>query len=816
MKFSDILYGDISTPEWLDPFLLIPEFVRLRGVRLSNVDSIEFKDFNGANRWEHCIGVAYLALKYSQYKKLSLKDSVHITLAALLHDIATPPFAHTAEYILESFNHELESNRLLQEGYSKDSYPSISVFASQAPQFINTCQKVSKKLKFKIDPEEVANLITGDSKLGYLINGSIDLDNIDNVIRASILMGIDVDKKTTLGLVKWLSEHDSIPVGILESNNEWVQKWIKYKYLMYSKFYNSSDIEIGRQAFLQHLIRRVYKEGLSRKNIIWKTDDQLLNIIETYNNYQETGIFKSSLQELVQRYRLLEQTEKIYSFELNDEQHRVLKNPLAASWIENKISTKSLDLFVIVRSKRFYQSNSLFSIGVGSIDIYKLGITNITLAQLPDFIKDEFNRELVNKFSVKSFKKIIDKQLTKWIDKRPWLFDKNETRELNRISNLNNVGNWSFRLSRNRSIHTYPATFVHAIPAALISNLGLKGELIVDTFGGTGNTAIEAVKQGSDVISIDVNKIASLIAKVRTTYLNNEIIDRLRKIDKKSIINCKKAGIPDINNIGKWHNTKTLDELRKIKSFIYTYNDLKIINFLEVAFSAILTSTTARKGKQHGFFADNTPLAKGETEAPYEPAIDLFLDKIKKNIEIVTKLYTYFERNGSNPEKELKKAKILNENSINLDLKEAGIKKHSVTAIITSPPYLCMVDYTLGQRLSYYWLFPDELKTNFDNEIGARRTRTNPQKAEKEYFKAIDKFAKKSNDMLKQGGFLCTVIGVPQANAFKDREIMKKIDKVFSKNGFELFWSINRPINWHRNHSYSSLKEERVAVHKKI
>src|SRR4051794_4791565 len=43
MQFQDLLYGRICLPEWLEPFLKIPEFVRLRGVRLSNVDSIEFK-----------------------------------------------------------------------------------------------------------------------------------------------------------------------------------------------------------------------------------------------------------------------------------------------------------------------------------------------------------------------------------------------------------------------------------------------------------------------------------------------------------------------------------------------------------------------------------------------------------------------------------------------------------------------------------------------------------------------------------------------------------------------------------------------------
>src|SRR3954466_3980120 len=100
MKFTDILYGTVEMPDWIIPFLKLPEFVRLRGVRLSNVDSYEFKDFNGPTRWDHCIGVAHLAMRYCKKKSISDIDAIHLVLAALLHDIATPPFAHTVEYVI--------------------------------------------------------------------------------------------------------------------------------------------------------------------------------------------------------------------------------------------------------------------------------------------------------------------------------------------------------------------------------------------------------------------------------------------------------------------------------------------------------------------------------------------------------------------------------------------------------------------------------------------------------------------------------------------------------------------------------------------
>ena len=39
------------------------------------------------------------------------------------------------------------------------------------------------------------------------------------------------------------------------------------------------------------------------------------------------------------------------------------------------------------------------------------------------------------------------------------------------------------------------------------------------------------------------------------------------------------------------------------------------------------------------------------------------------------------------------------------------------------------------------------------------------------------------------------------------------LDEIFYEEGFELFWDSKRPINWHRNHGYARLKEERISVH---
>ncbi|MCX7049901.1 MAG: HD domain-containing protein [Candidatus Sumerlaeota bacterium] len=305
IEFSDMLYGKIFLPEWLDPFLRIPEFVRLRGVRLSNVDSFQFKDFNGPTRWEHCIAVASLAIRCARKRRISEKQLMHLTLAALFHDIATPPYAHTMEYVIEGFNHEIESWRILRSIPCENSHLDLPIYASQLPQFQNTCKKVSKKLKINIDPDEIARLIIGDGELGFLVNGTIDLDNADNVTRASLHLGIDIDKLVPLQVVDWLATQNSVPLNINEIKEEYIIKWNNYRKQLYYAFFNSSEQELGRQAFLQHLCRKALQVGIPSHQLTWNTDEGFLSLLENFKESESKNNI-SELRELVQHYRLFE------------------------------------------------------------------------------------------------------------------------------------------------------------------------------------------------------------------------------------------------------------------------------------------------------------------------------------------------------------------------------------------------------------------------------------------------------------------------------------------------------------------------------
>ncbi len=811
IEFSDLLYGTVKLPDWIVPFIKLPEFLRLREVRLSNVDSYQFKDFNRPSRWEHSIAVAFLALKCAKRRKLAENESILLALSALLHDVATPPFAHTAEYVLENFDHELESQRVLNVIPGKDFWPDTPIYASCPPQFQKAYKTLAAKFRIRTNPEEVSRMIIGEGELGFLIHGTIDLDNADNVVRACLHLGIDVDRAISLQIADWLADQQRRPIDLENIPVDCVQEWLEYRRKLYELFYTSSEEELGRQAFLQHLMRRAISNGFPRTSLIWSTDDTLLLLLENFER-QISDQSTKGLRELVQRYRLLEAPTKIAQVDIeSDETLRVLRLPHVVAWLESKMWSRNLEPMIMVSSRRYatQQSESLFPSAPASLLVFKLG-QRIKKEVLPKWLQENISDNVRGQALINNISRVLDKRIAIWLREKPWL---NFTidRKTDVIDNLDYVADWSFRFTRNENIHPYPSTFVYAIPANLINALRLRGELIVDPFGGVGQTAIEAVKYEGKVISADSNRFACLCARVRLTFLTSQQRKSLRGITRQTLSECDGCVPPTVDTIDKWFHPQTLEELSRSWRFIQTRRDKAIREFLTVCFSAILNSCTARKGKHHTYFADNTPLPAGLTQPPYCGAFDLFLAKIRMNLDIIERFYAFIERDGRDPEEELRRAKVLKLNATSATLSDYGVEPNSVAAIITSPPYLCMADYTFGLRLSYYWIAPEALETDFSDELGARRCRSRIKETVEVYFNGLGKFAKSAAAMLRPGGFLATVYGAPAAKSFKSLDVIAKFDSILDKQGFDLVWQNMRSIQWRRG--YGAIKSERVAVY---
>lgn len=70
---------------------------------------------------------------------------------------------------------------------------------------------------------------------------------------------------------------------------------------------------------------------------------------------------------------------------------------------------------------------------------------------------------------------------------------------------------------RGRQFHPYPARYISALPRQIFELLDTREGVILDPFCGSGTTLVEARRRGLPSIGIDLNPVACLISRVRTS-----------------------------------------------------------------------------------------------------------------------------------------------------------------------------------------------------------------------------------------------------------------------------------------------------------
>jgi len=172
------------------------------------------------------------------------------------------------------------------------------------------------------------------------------------------------------------------------------------------------------------------------------------------------------------------------------------------------------------------------------------------------------------------------------------------------ILSLENV-DWDFAKAKTNgsthSFHPYPAKYIPQIPNVLIRELSNEGETIYDPFLGSGTTCVEANILRRDAIGNDVNELAVLMSKVKTTPVDRQKLKKLDPLINKIYLRIddlyfKKHSYliekPDILNLDLWFKDFVINELVIIKDEILKLDNDHLKNFCFMALSAIIVNVS--------------------------------------------------------------------------------------------------------------------------------------------------------------------------------------------------------------------------------
>ena len=139
---------------------------------------------------EHSVGVAHIAWRFARAQDLPEDEALALTIAALYHDGASPAFGHLYEELLipRGFDHERALVDLLTGAAKLHGGRDAQIFLGRR------CRLPTKLPLFDnasvLSCHGIAAILGGAHPLSPVIVGSLDLDNIDNVIRAATAMGV--------------------------------------------------------------------------------------------------------------------------------------------------------------------------------------------------------------------------------------------------------------------------------------------------------------------------------------------------------------------------------------------------------------------------------------------------------------------------------------------------------------------------------------------------------------------------------------------------------------------------------------------------
>jgi DNA modification methylase len=275
------------------------------------------------------------------------------------------------------------------------------------------------------------------------------------------------------------------------------------------------------------------------------------------------------------------------------------------------------------------------------------------------------------------------------------------------------------------NFHSFPAKFPPQLPGICIQALTDPYDRVLDPMAGSGTTVLEAFLSGRQGIGFDIDPLALLITRVKTTPLDAaELIKTGNKIFNAAMaeVKHKRSELMDVgiknwdkktrDFIDYWFLPETQIELLALREQIEQIKNPTIKDFFDLAFSA--TIITKSGGVSLAFDLGHTRPHRAKVVIVNGNRIETAKNLAKfspKRIEILTKhIRSSFDEFNKKYKQNLKgiigKLSGFIPPDIRLaDAQAMPLEDNSIDLIVTSPPYASnAIDYMRAHKFSLIWM----------------------------------------------------------------------------------------------------------------
>ena len=255
---------------------------------------------------------------------------------------------------------------------------------------------------------------------------------------------------------------------------------------------------------------------------------------------------------------------------------------------------------------------------------------------------------------------------------------------------------WAFESVRSteqwtHGYHRYPAKFLPDVVRKIIEEYANGSKIIADLFAGCGTTLVEAKVHGISSVGVDINPVAQLITKVKTTPLAPDALQQAYTALVNIFDKYNESDYEDIKKHERIDYWFTPSQKAKI-AFLYDKvfhlevdDDTK--DFFYVCISHIL--------KNCSWWLQSGTKPQRDMEKEPEDPFSEFKRHCNKMIGWNERFYNELSKKGY----------LGIPCEIHLgDARHTSITSESIDAIITSPPYVTSYEYADIHQLTAYWM----------------------------------------------------------------------------------------------------------------
>ena len=310
---------------------------------------------------------------------------------------------------------------------------------------------------------------------------------------------------------------------------------------------------------------------------------------------------------------------------------------------------------------------------------------------------------------------------------------------------------WTSGQRKASSLHEIPyrSCFKPQLPSFFLEALTRPGDTVYDPFLGRGTTLLEAAILGRRVVGSDVNPLSQILIEAR---LNPPPLETVRDFQFPGLV-CESYPLPD--DLLLFYNEQTLRELLGLRQSLMDKEKTGDLTPIDRWIRMLVTSRLS--GHSKGFLSRYTlppnqaasPKAqarinsKREETAEYKNLSEIVLSKSRRLLNRVT-------------EAELQSLRLASETAkvFTGSAQEDRLPASSVDLIVTSPPFLGMIDYAGDNWLRCWFNGIDSTQV----KIWSYR---NPEQWSDAMHSAFRQFAR----VLKPGGSVAFEVGEVKNNS---------------------------------------------------